>query len=305
MYSTARNTTSATYASDYSTITAGGRLTGTVSGYLSNNAVRGGAGQIGLASGARALAAPEVAPGTLRGVAVSLKPLHISLNALLRQSALFRQARGPTTPYLLETRSAFIHPQDYLGSDYFLSRLGNYRQTGGYRPGQALRRFGDAWVETRLILDQLFQLGGQRYLGNAVSPRTMIKALYDQALLARARLGLTFGVALSAAQIADLRQNLIWLEAQQVRGETVLVPRLYLARPGRVNLAGARIQAGAIDLRMAGLLNTGALTSRAGLTIEAREMLINRGGGLYAGATSGSWAGGSWSISPGGFGART
>ena len=277
------NTTSATHASDYSTITAGGRLTGTVSGYLNNQAVRGGAGQIGLASGARALTAPEVAPDTLRVRVVSRKPLQRALTALLQREALFRQTRLPTTPYLLETRSAFINPRDYLGSDYFLNRLGNYHQTGGYRPGQALRRFGDAYVETRLILDQLFELSGQRYLGNAVSTRAMIKRLYDQALLARARLGLTFGVALSAAQIADLRHNLIWLEAHDVRGETVLVPRLYLARPGRANQAGARIRAGAIDLSMAGLLNTGAITSRAGLDLEAREMLINRGGELYAG----------------------
>ena len=277
------NTTSATHDSDYSTIAAGGRLTGTVSGYLSNNAVRGGAGQIGPASGARALAAPEVAPDTPRGGVVALKPLHSPLNALLQQSALFRQARVPTTPYLLETRSAFIKPRDCPGPDCFLNRPGNYHKTGGCRPGQALRRFGDAWVEARLMPDPLFELSGQRCLGHAVSPRAMIKALYDQALPARARPGLTFGVALSAGQIADLRHNLIWLEAHQVRGETVPVPRLYLARPGRVNLAGARIQAGAIDLSMAGLLNTGALTSRAGLAIEAREMLINRGGGLYAG----------------------
>ena len=254
-----------------------------MSGYLNNQAVRGGAGQIGLASGARALTAPEVAPDTLRVRVVSRKPLQRALTALLQREALFRQTRLPTTPYLLETRSAFINPRDYLGSDYFLNRLGNYHQTGGYRPGQALRRFGDAYVETRLILDQLFELSGQRYLGNAVSTRAMIKRLYDQALLARARLGLTFGVALSAAQIADLRHNLIWLEAHDVRGETVLVPRLYLARPGRANQAGARIRAGAIDLSMAGLLNTGAITSRAGLDLEAREMLINRGGELYAG----------------------
>ena len=280
---TASNTSSATHASVYSTLTAGGRLTGTVSGYLSNQAVRGGAGQIGLASGARALAAPEVAPGALRGAVVSLKPLQIALNALLERAALFRPARAPAAPWLLETRSAFINPRDYLGSDYFLNRLGDYRKTGGYRPGQALRRFGDAYVETRLILDQLFALSGQRYLGNAASLRAMIQTLYDQALLARARLGLTFGVALGAGQMADLRHNLIWLEAHAVRGETVLVPRLYLARPGRVNLAGARIRAGAADLRVAGLLNTGALTSRSGLDVQARETLINRGGGLYAG----------------------
>ena len=94
---------------------------------------------------------------------------------------------APNAPYLLETRSRFINPRAYLGSDYFLNRVGNYRRIGGYRPGEALRRFGDAYVETRRILDQLFELGGRPYLGNATDLR-----------------GLTFDMTLTPAQTARL-----------------------------------------------------------------------------------------------------
>ena len=142
--------------------------------------------------------------------------------------------------------------------------MGNYRRIGGYRPGEALRRFGDAYVETRLILDQLFELGGRRYLGNATDLRGLMRALYDNALMAGERLGLTFGVALTPAQTARLRRNLVWLEVQMVRGERVLVPRVYLAAASRAHLAGAQIRAGEVDLRVAALLNSGQITGPAG-----------------------------------------
>ena len=123
----------------------------------------------------------------------------------------------------METRSKFIDPSEYLGSDFFLDKVGEYN------PDQNIRRLGDAYVETRLILDQIFEQTGQRYLGNAEDARGLVQSLYENAIDAQQTLGLTVGVALTPGQIARLTQDITWLEERVVRAESVLVPRVYLA----------------------------------------------------------------------------
>ncbi len=135
---TSHNATSSTYDSTFASIEAGATLNANVSGYLNNNAVRGSAGQIGLSSGGRALNSANVTGGSGPGSLVNLSELNVSINALLGRSALFGEAQEPNSPFLVETRSKFIDPNEFLGSDFFL------RKVGGYNPDQNHRRFGDA-----------------------------------------------------------------------------------------------------------------------------------------------------------------
>ena len=86
---TEEETTSSTYDSMFASIEAGGTLDAVVSGYLSNKAVREGAGQIGLSSGSRALNSASVDGGSDPGALVDLNQLDVSINALLGRSALF------------------------------------------------------------------------------------------------------------------------------------------------------------------------------------------------------------------------
>ena len=85
--STSTSTSSATVDAVYGTIEANGTLTATVTGYLDNDAVRGGAGQIGLSSGDRVLVLPD-------GV-LALPALDARIAALLEHSALFRFDPSP------------------------------------------------------------------------------------------------------------------------------------------------------------------------------------------------------------------
>lgn len=274
------STSSRTYDAVFGTIEAGGALSANVSGYLNNNAVRGQAGQIGLSSGDRALSAADVASASQARNLASLSAIDVSINALLGRQATFQQVAAPNMPYLIETRSEFIDPSKFLGSDYFLQTI------GGYNPDQPLKRLGDAYVEYRIIRDQIFNLTGSRSLGSGLDPYQLVQALYDNAADAQQELGLTFGVSLTPSQRAALTKDIVWLERQIVDGQEVLVPRVYLSSSTTANtsLASARIKAGQASIETAALTNSGAISTTGNLAIDTSAALFNNGGSLFAGA---------------------
>ncbi|MEX3017918.1 two-partner secretion domain-containing protein [Gymnodinialimonas hymeniacidonis] len=259
-------TTTATTGAVFSTIQAGGTLTATVTGYLGNNAVRDGVAQVGLSSGGRALSAPPLIG--------SVNP-----NAILNRSALFTPTQNPNAPFLIETRDEFIDVSRFLSSDYFL------QQIGGYDANITQRRFGDAYVEARLIQEQLFALTGRRAADDPDELRDLMARMYDNAVDAAEGLQLTPGVALSPEQVAALTENIIWLEEQIIDGQAVLVPVVYLGANGAegISLAGAQIAAADVDIDSGTVANTGAITAEQDLEIATDTDLINIGGQIEAG----------------------
>lgn len=274
------NTSSRTYDSVFGTIEAGDTLSANVTGYLNNNAVRGQAGQIGLSSGDRALTAADVTSISAARDLASLSSIDVGINALLGRQATFQQVASPNMPYLIETRSEFIDPGKFLGSSYFLSHI------GGYDPNQPLKRLGDAYVEYRLIRDQIFNLTGSRAFGSNLDAYQLMQLLYDNAIGEQQNLGLTFGVSLTPAQRAALTKDIVWLEKQIVQGQEVLVPRVYLSSSTLANtsLASAQIRAGQATVETAALTNSGAISTTGNLTVDTSAALFNHGGSLFAGA---------------------
>jgi filamentous hemagglutinin len=274
------NTSSRTYDSVFGTIEAGGTLSANVTGYLTNNAIRERAGQIGLSSGDRALSEAEVSAASTERNLTSISALNISVDSLLGRQATFQPATSPNMPFLIETRSEFVDPGRFLGSDYFLKLV------GGYDPDAPLRRLGDAYVEYRLIRDQIFNLTGSRDLGSNLDANQLMQALYNNAAETQQSLGLAFGVALSASQIGALTKDMVWLEKQTVDGQEVLVPRLYLSSSTMANtsLASAQIKAGQATIEAAALTNSGAISAVGNLSIDTSAALFNNGGSLFAGA---------------------
>ena len=269
VYTTETETTTETLAAVYGTIEAGGTLSATVTGYLHNDAVRGG--QTGLWSGT----GPEQLADLIRAT-LSPDALDVGLDALARRAALFDTDPAPDAPYLVETRPEFVDSSLYLGSDYFLERAGIVE------PDATMKRFGDAHVETRLVEEQVFRLTGARYLAGFTDARAQMRRLYDNAIDAQVALDLTIGVALTPDQIAALNAEILWLEYRTVRGQRVLVPRLYLAAAtvAGIDLAGARIHGGRIALAAGMLANSGRIEGRERLDIETADALVNRGGAL-------------------------
>lgn len=177
--------------------------------------------------------------------------------------------------YLIETNPALTSLGQFLGSDYLLQRL-------GLNPDQTLKRLGDGLYEQRLVREAVTARTGARFLTGLTSDEAMYRYLMDNALASKEALGLSLGISLTAAQVAALTHDIVWLEEHEVMGEKVLVPVLYLAQAeGRLAPNGALIQGQKVTLISGGdLQNQGTLRSTSDLGIVATN--INNAGLLSA-----------------------
>ncbi len=185
-------------------------------------------------------------------------------------------------PYLIETDPALIDLSKYYGSDYFL------KQTGIGSTGDGVLFLGDAYYDQRLVAKQIRLLTGQRYLLNATDDNQQYQQLADAAATERERLGLEIGVALSLEQQQQLQNNILWYVETMVGDKTVLVPRLYLSKATRTQVAknkAAFIQGQKVALDTGNLMNEGAIISKTALDIKTDDQVNNRGGSLIAGTT--------------------
>ena len=268
---TVQSTDTAIVDAVFGTIQAGGTLTADVSGYLANDAVHGGAAPIGLSDGSSVWPDP--------GASASPGNLSHEIADLLGRSVLFGTPTSPNAPYLVETRSAFVDPGEFVGSDYFLD------QFAGFHPELDMKRFGDAYAETRLVEDQIYGLTGQRFIDGAVDAVSQMTALYDNALKEQAALDLAPGVALTPEQQKALTSDIVWLEPQTVDGQQVLVPRVYLAgaTAADVDLVSARISGNATQIQAASLDNSGTVQAATSVYLGTSGDLRNLGGSLLSG----------------------
>ncbi|WP_093177140.1 hemagglutinin repeat-containing protein [Pseudovibrio sp. Tun.PSC04-5.I4] len=195
---------------------------------------------------------------------------------LQNRKHLFVSNKDPDAPYKIETRSDFIDPGKYLGSDYFLKKVGLDK------PGSQQKRLGDGFVETKLIRDQIFELTGKRYLKDEADERTQLEQLYNSAATEKERLHLTVGTSLSPDMVASLTEDIVWLERQLVDGEEVLVPRVYLASAPQPT-SSARLTGKNVSIASGSLTNSGDIVASADLEIEGTGSVKNVGGRLLSG----------------------
>ncbi|MHB9303321.1 hypothetical protein ACW0S0_00120, partial [Fusobacterium polymorphum] len=90
----------------------------------------------------------------------------------------------------------------------------------------------------------------------------------DNAASEQADLNLSVGIALSKEQIAKLKKDIIWYVEEEVQGQKVLVPKIYLTRNtlSKLKDKNASIEAGqeltitAKDIQNAGNLSANNIT---------------------------------------------
>ncbi|EJO94104.1 filamentous hemagglutinin [Ectopseudomonas mendocina DLHK] len=248
------------------------------------SATQGAAGGSSLAASAVNVGAGQSAqgPAAVSGSAWSLQggqgsvgvtsPAAGSLSVAGIQSLPSNAAPSVSHKYLIETNPALTELKQFMGSDYLLGNL-------GFDPDKAQLRLGDGLYEQRLIREAVVARTGQRYLAGLTSDEAMYRYLMDNAIASKERLGLSLGVSLSAAQVAALTHDIVWLEEHEVLGEKVLVPVLYLAQAeGRLAANGALIQGRDVTLISGGdLINQGTLRASESLSAVAGGSLVNSG----------------------------
>ncbi|EOZ1278092.1 contact-dependent inhibition toxin CdiA [Escherichia coli] len=173
-----------------------------------------------------------------------------------------------------ETDPAYTDEKQFPGSSYFLDRL-------GLKPEKDYRFLGDAAFDTRYVSNYMLNQIGGRYINGVGSDIDQMRYLMDNAARAQKALGLKFGVALTADQVAALDQSILWYKAVTIKGQTVMVPEVYLS-PKDVTLQNGSIISGQnVHLAGGNVTNSGStLMAQNNLTIDSADSLGNLESGL-------------------------
>ncbi|ENT6586034.1 contact-dependent inhibition toxin CdiA [Escherichia coli] len=173
-----------------------------------------------------------------------------------------------------ETDPAYTDEKQFLGSSYFLDRH-------GLKPEKDYRFLGDAAFDTRYVSNYMLNQIGGRYINGVGSDTDQMRYLMDNAARAQKALGLKFGVALTADQVAALDRSILWYKAVTINGQTMMVPEVYLS-PKDVTLQNGSIISGQnVHLAGGNVTNSGStLMAQNNLTIDSADSLGNLESGL-------------------------
>lgn len=150
---------------------------------------------------------------------------------------IFKKTDDPKSKYLYETDPLLIDVSRFLGSQYFLNRI-------GLDPFSIDQKFlGDAYMEHQMIKTYLEQIGF--FQNNKISDAEIdeyISNLYNtldpdkiKEIEQASGQSLELGKELTKEQIANLKEDIVWYVSKTITtpdGETmeVLVPQVYLAQ---------------------------------------------------------------------------
>jgi len=172
-----------------------------------------------------------------------------------------------------ENDSRFTNETQFIGSAYFLDRL-------KLNPDYDYRFLGDAAFDTRYISNALLTQTGKRYINGVGSDLQQMQQLIDNAAQAQSGLNLQLGISLTPQQVAQLDSSIVWWEKVTVNGQTVLAPKLYLAKKDLVPLSGSVIAGNRVNLNAGSIGNDGSTLQggeRLSATSQSGISNINRG----------------------------
>ncbi|MDK4521603.1 hemagglutinin repeat-containing protein [Fusobacterium necrophorum] len=186
------------------------------------------------------------------------------------ENGQFRMSSPDSNPkfsYLIETNPRFTDKGMYLGSDYFFSRI-------SFNPDRNIRLLGDSYYETKLINQAVLEGTGKRYLYSS-DHNVERKMLFDAGIKAQKDLQLSLGIALTKEQLERLTSDILWYVEEEVHGEKVLVPKLYLSsktiaaiseQKGNILSSGNDLEIQAMEVA-----NTGKIEGEKKVLISAQD----------------------------------
>ncbi|OMP96511.1 hemagglutinin repeat-containing protein [Raoultella terrigena] len=173
-----------------------------------------------------------------------------------------------------ETGSQYTDMNQFLGSSYMLDRL-------SLNPDKDYRFLGDAAFDTRYVSNYVLNQTGTRYINGIGSDLDQMRYLMDNAADAQSSLGLKFGVALTADQVAALDHSILWYETATINGQTVMVPKVYLSPKDVTVQSGSVISGNNVQLAGGNVTNSGSsLLAQNALAIDSSNSLSNLNAGL-------------------------
>jgi filamentous hemagglutinin len=193
-------------------------------------------------------------------------------NIKVANNALYRTGADSKAGYIIETDPNFTNYNQWLSSDYMLNAL-------GLDPALQQKRLGDGFYEQRMVQDQIANLTGYRFLEGYASDEEQYKALMNNGVTFAKQYGLRPGIALSAAQIAQLTSDIVWLVEKDVTLQDgtktkALVPQVYVkARVGDLKGDGSLLTGNSVNFKLNGdLLNGSTIAGREAVQITANNI---------------------------------
>ena len=196
----------------------------------------------------------------------------LDISELHINSKIYSLNGDPSAKYLIETNKKYADYHEFLSSDYLLERV-------KADPEKVAKRLGDGYFEQQLVIDQIAKLTGKPYLGEYGSDMEQFKALMDAGAAAAKEMRLEIGAALTAEQIATLTSDIVWLVEEEVNGQKVLVPEVYLAsvRDEDLTASGALIVGGEVEIySKQNIENIGTIRADGSVDLRAQN-LLNKG----------------------------
>lgn len=182
---------------------------------------------------------------------------------------LVKNESKPGFSYLIETNIKFIDKGFFLGSDYFFDRI-------NFNPEKNIRLLGDEFFETKFVNRAILESTGKRYLNGATNDKEQMQILYDNSIVAMKDMNLSIGIALTAEQINNLKDDIIWYVEEEVNGVNVLVPKVYLSKETLASLGDNQtgIYGGdSLNISALTITNTGKIQSTGDIIINTDELL--------------------------------
>jgi filamentous hemagglutinin len=155
-----------------------------------------------------------------------------------------------------------------------------------YDPATQTKRLGDGFYEQKLVREQVAQLTGRRFLSGYTNDELQYQALMTAGASVAQQFNLSPGIALSAAQVAQLTTDIVWLVQQTInlpdgRSQQVLVPQVYVrVKDGDLNGNGALISAESTAINLVTDMNNtnGTIAGRTVLALNAYNVKVNNRG---------------------------
>ena len=195
---------------------------------------------------------------------------------------LYYPATNASANYIIQTNPAFTNNRNWLSGSYMLAALSS-------SPQQLMKQVGDGYYEQQLVAQQVIGIAGVNILAGYTDTEDQFMGLMNNAIAADKQFNFTLGTALTAAQIAQLKSNIVWLVKENVTlpDGTVtqaLVPQVYLAA-GKLAVAsnGAVIAAKDISMtNLASVNNSGTIAAQNNLLLQSNTSINSNIGSTIA-----------------------
>lgn len=195
-------------------------------------------------------------------------------------NGFFITSQDPNSHYLVETNPKFADPSQ-ISSDYMAKQY-------GLDLTSLEKRLGDGAYETTLIRQQLISDLGTNLIDQSKNEAQQMQSLMDNGVSIGKQLGLQYGKAPTAAQLAGLGKDFVWMVDTVVNGQHVLAPVVYLSAATKsMFTGGATIAAKDVNMNLTSLTNTGGTISGSNtLNVTSKGDITNTAGTIKGGDVS-------------------